>query len=120
MPVPELLLQRRKEMLQLKLSKRPFRQVRRTRPAILLATSKRAIGLWPKLQPPVAMDPEISWGTYRAQSAALWTGLRMPLPRRIAARLTRYRKTRRTPPARPGKRRLHSHNRPGLHKKRKC
>lgn len=119
MPVPELLLQRRKEMLLLKLPKRRFRQVSRLVPPILQATNRRALGLWPPLATRPTMQPDMSWGTYNAQTAALWSGLKMLLPVRLRRMLWRDRKTRRTPPARPGKRRLHSHNRPGLHKRKR-
>ncbi|OBQ59591.1 hypothetical protein EFV37_22065 [Mesorhizobium loti] len=113
MPVPELMLQRRKEILLLKPAKR-FRQCRRLTPAILKATNCQAIGLWPPLATRRVMEPGFSWGTYNAQTLALWKGLRF----RLALRM-RNRKTRRGPPVRPGKRRLHSHSRPGLHKRKR-
>jgi len=118
MPVPELLLQRRKEMLLLKLTRRRFRQVNRLVPPILQATNRRAIGLWPQLATRPTMQPEMSWGTYNAQTKALWNGLRLMLPRRLRLMLWKDRKTRRPPPARPGKRRMHSHSKPGLHKRK--
>lgn len=118
MPVPELLLQRRKEMLLLKLPKRRFRQVNRLVPPILQATNRRAIGLWPQLATRPMMQPEMSWGTYYTQSAALWNGLALKRLSKRIPRLWKDRKTRRPPPPKPGKRRMHSHDRPGLHKKR--
>lgn len=119
MPVPELLLQRRKEMLLLKLSRRRFRQVNRLVPPILQATNRRAIGLWPQLATRPMMQPDMSWGTYNAQSAALWKGLTLMLPRRLRLMLWKNRKTRRDRPPRPGKRRMHSHSKPGLHKRKR-
>jgi hypothetical protein len=113
MPVPEGLLQRRKEMLLI--PKRPQRRAKW--PPITKATFRRSIGLWPRLATGAMMQPGMSWGTYYAQSLALWKGLDLRRTVRLH-RLWKDRKTRRPPPARPGKRRMHSHSKPGFHKKK--